>query len=68
MRAEVEHWIRAGAAKAYQPEPNSECRALCPAVRPRVIRSAVERETAQTIGQGPEFHAEWERRWGRKDS
>ena len=39
-----------------------------PAVRLRVIRSVVERETAQTASQGPEMQAKWKRMWGRTDS
>jgi hypothetical protein len=31
--------------------------------RRRVLRSVVERETAQTTGQGPEVAAQWESMW-----
>ena len=37
-------------------------------VRLRAIRFVVERETAQTAGQGPQIQAKWERMWERSDS
>ena len=37
-------------------------------VRPHEISWAVERETAQTAGQGPKVRAKWERMWGLEDS
>ena len=39
-----------------------------PAVSRRGISSVVERETAQTVVQGPQACAKWERMWGRIDS
>ena len=39
-----------------------------PAVSRRGISSVVERETAQTVVQGPQSCAKWERMWGRIDS
>lgn len=39
-----------------------------PAVSRRGISSVVERETAQTVVQGPEARAKWERMWSRIDS
>ena len=38
------------------------------AVSRRGISSVVERETAQSVVQGPEACAKWERMWGRIDS
>ena len=39
-----------------------------PAVSRRGISSVVERETAQTVVQGPQACAKWERMWSRIDS
>ena len=33
-----------------------------------MIRFVVERETAQTVGYGPEIHAKWERMWECSDN
>ena len=47
---EVERLIGCEGFTAYQVLTNSECRKKCPGVRARVLRSASERGTTQTIG------------------
>ena len=37
-------------------------------VRPYEISWMVERERAQTAGQGPKVRVKWERMWGLEDS
>ena len=47
---EVERLIGCEGFTAYQVLTNSECRQTYPGVRARVLRSASERGTTQTIG------------------
>ena len=61
---EVELPIGLGGFTAYQPLTNSECREYIPAVRLWVLRSIAERETTQTISQGPKVFAKLNERGG----
>ena len=57
-----------GGVKACRRISNSECRALRPGVRLYEISWTVERETAQTAGQGPKGRVKWQRMWGLEDN
>ena len=43
-------------------------RGTYPGVRARGISFVLERETTQTADQGPQFDAQWQRKWDRGDS
>ena len=57
-----------GGEKPTNPYQTANATADASAVRQWGISSIVERETAQTAGQGPQISAQWERKFGRRDN
>ena len=51
---EVKHWMDEGPSPDTDFNQTQNAMAQYPGVRRRLIRAVVKRETAQTIGQGPQ--------------
>ena len=67
--AGVERRNPPGGLPGYPAEPNSEYRVtMSPGVRAWGRSFTLERETTQTADQGPQFDAQWQRKWDRGDS
>eukprot|EP01023_Acetabularia_acetabulum_P029114 TRINITY_DN2746_c0_g1_i4.p5 TRINITY_DN2746_c0_g1~~TRINITY_DN2746_c0_g1_i4.p5 ORF type:complete len:113 (+),score=12.11 TRINITY_DN2746_c0_g1_i4:222-560(+) len=57
-----------GGAILTKPNQTPNTGEFSTADRPWVLRSVVERETAQTASQGPQIVAKWERMWDGQDN